>query len=398
MRTAHAAWIFRAACAFALTAAACVRDASPPRAPVVAFHTDQGEATFGAVDVYPVNASALAALQRANPETADWQRAFGVFTGDTTNLPMFGEYTVLHDTLRFTPRFPPVPGNVYVAWFNGAALAELARRRTLLYVSAYGSWTFLADTTPGSTTVVAAYPSADVLPQNLLRIYLYFSGPMSRGESFRRVRLYDDADSLVENAFFTAGDAVELWDADYTRLTLLFDPGRIKRDLRPREEAGLPLQQGRAYRLVVDSVWVDGRGKRLARSFEKRFRVGPLDRSLPRADAWTVHAPRAGTREPLELRFPEMLDYALLLRMIEVRSPTGDRIQGEISITQNETRWTFTPAAAWADGTHTIEVDADLEDVAGNSLRKLFDVAPGDTGARGVTTDIVRLPFRPRSG
>lgn len=369
---------------------------APSEAAAIQFHSDRRARTYGAVDVRPVAPAALATLERMEPQPEQWQRVFAVYTGDTTGLPMLGDYAVLHDTLRFTPRFPPVPGNSYVARFDAGALNELVGRRVAAHARAFATLHLTADTTPGSTVVTAAYPSADVLPQNLLRIYLQFSAPVSRGESFARVRLYNDADSLVENAFFTAGDAVELWDADHTRLTLLFDPGRIKRDLRPNEEAGLPLQRGRTYRLVVDSAWRDGEGRPLARGFEKRFRVGALDRSLPRTGTWSITAPRAGTREPLVLSFPEPLDHALLQRMVTVRR--GDaNVRGAIDITDGEKRWSFVPDAAWAADSHAVVVDADLEDVAGNSLRKLFDVAPGDTGAIGIATESVRIPFVPRS-
>jgi hypothetical protein len=344
-----------------------------------------------------VDPLALAELERSRPDPAEWQQVFAMFAGDTTGLPMLGDYTVLHDTLRFTPRFPPLPGNTYTARFDGTALHRLIGRGVAGATRAHGTLRLSADTTPGSTVVTATYPSADVLPQNVLRIYLQFSGPMSRGESFRRVRLLADGDSLVEDAFFTAGDAVELWDADYTRLTLLFDPGRIKRDLRPHEEAGLPLQQGSTYRLVVDSAWLDGSGRRLARGFEKRFRVGALDRSLPRTQTWTIGPPRAGTRERLVLSFPEPLDHALLQRMIDVRLRNNARVNGDIEISDGEKRWAFVPRDTWAADSHFVEIDADLEDIAGNSLRKLFDVAPGDTGALGVSTETVRLAFVPRS-
>jgi hypothetical protein len=41
-------------------------------------------------------------------------------------------------------------------------------------------------------------------------------------------------------------------------------------------------------------------------------------------------------------------------------------------------------------------VDTELEDLAGNNLRKLFDVAPGDAGATGVSAAVVRIPFQPK--
>jgi hypothetical protein len=61
-----------------------------------------------------------------------------------------------------------------------------------------------------------------------------------------------------------------------------------------------------------------------------------------------------------------------------------------------EQRWSFMPASAWRATVHRLEVDTELEDLAGNNLRRLFDVAPGDTAARGVDVPRVHLSFTPR--
>jgi len=41
-------------------------------------------------------------------------------------------------------------------------------------------------------------------------------------------------------------------------------------------------------------------------------------------------------------------------------------------------------------------VDTELEDLAGNNLKKLFDVAPDDAAATGVSASVVRVAFQPR--
>jgi hypothetical protein len=82
--------------------------------------------------------------------------------------------------------------------------------------------------------------------------------------------------------------------------------------------------------------------------------------------------------------------------MITVHGTNGESVAGEIRVTGREREWQFTPRGTWAADSHYVEVDSDLEDLAGNSLRKLFDVAPGDTGATGVTTSTVRIAFVPR--
>jgi hypothetical protein len=65
-------------------------------------------------------------------------------------------------------------------------------------------------------------------------------------------------------------------------------------------------------------------------------------------------------------------------------------------VSSAETRWAFAPSSAWKRGGYTLRVDTELEDLAGNNLRKLFDVAPGDTSATGVDAAQVSMSFRPR--
>mgnify|MGYP003346898067 CR=1 FL=1 len=78
-----------------------------------------------------------------------------------------------------------------------------------------------------TTLVTQIYPSADVLPENTLKFYVHFSAPMSRGHSYDHIRLLDEANRPVELAFLELAE--ELWSPDMLRLTLLMDPGRIKR-------------------------------------------------------------------------------------------------------------------------------------------------------------------------
>ena len=86
---------------------------------------------------------------------------------------------------------------------------------------------------------------------------------MQRGEAWRRVHLYDAAGKLVELPFLELQQ--ELWDPDYKRLTVLFDPGRIKRGLLPLQESGPAIEEGKEYTLVIDRTWIDAAGSPLAR-------------------------------------------------------------------------------------------------------------------------------------
>ena len=154
---------------------------------------------------------------------------------------------------------------------------------------------------------------------------------MSRGEAYRRIKLLEAATGKRVDAPFLELDE-ELWSPDGTRFTLLFDPGRIKRGLRPREEVGPVLEAGKSYSLVIDRHWLDASGNLLKAGFRKTFRVGPPDETSPDPKTWTIDAPRAGSRDPLEVRFPEPLDRALLDRLIWVENADAKVVAGQISL------------------------------------------------------------------
>src|SRR5206468_7419721 len=100
-----------------------------------------------------------------------------------------------------------------------------------------------------------------------LKLYIYFSTPMRKGESWRHIRLLRE-DGTPEPYPFLELDQ-ELWDRDQLRFTVLFDPGRIKRGLASLAEARPALVEGRRYTLAIDRQWLDGRGEPLEEEFSK---------------------------------------------------------------------------------------------------------------------------------
>src|SRR5262249_16103659 len=153
----------------------------------------------------------------------------------------------------------------------------------------------------------------DTLPENQLKFYLHFSAPMGKGGSYSHIRLLDDKGRAVQAPFLELDE--ELWDAQQRRFTLFLDPGRIKRGLKPREEVGPVLEEGKSYTLVVDKSWNEAEGNVLRDSFRKKFTVGPPDNDPIDPDKWKFRSPSAVTpneREPLTVNFPKPLDHALL--------------------------------------------------------------------------------------
>jgi hypothetical protein len=214
---------------------------------------------------------------------------------------------------------------------------------------------------------------------------------MVQGDSYRHVRLLDAQGKEVDLPFVNVGQ--ELWDRSGTRITLLLDPGRIKRGLRPREEVGPIFTEGGAYSLIIDNTWLDAAGNRLASPFRKDFRVAGPDDTQPDPSRWAIHAPRAETNEMLEIEFDEPLDHAMLRRVLDVVDQRGRPVVGEISVDREETRWLFSPRTDWAAGPYNVVVDATLEDLAGNSIGRPFEVDVFEKVEASVKPEKVLIPF-----
>ena len=260
------------------------------------------------------------------------------------------------DDVCFVPRFGFVEGTTYIVTVDGADIATLTRPR--------------ADRRP-ATDVVDILPSARVVPRNLLRVYVRFSAPMSEGYATDHVRLLDDAGRELAGALFSTDH--ELWDAARLRLTVLLDPARIKRGLAPHREVGYPLQPGVPFRVVVDPGFCDASGTPLRERHERRYDVGDDERRRVVPESWALRTPRAGTLDPLEVAFDRPLDHGLLARCLTVNGPDGRRVGGTAETGPEERSWRLTPHARWAAGRHHLAVDPVLEDVAGNSVTRVFD-------------------------
>jgi hypothetical protein len=351
------------------------------------------EAAAGpSVVVEGLSSEALAAFAATRPDRAAWQRLFALYVdseSDSSSSPVLGDYTLRGERLVFTPRFQLKPGLAYRAALDPNALADAASPSAQRVESILS---LPAPPRTGPTVVQAVYPSADVLPENQLKFYVQFSAPMRRGDSYRHTQLLDSAGASVEAPFLELAE--ELWDESGQRLTLLLDPGRVKQDLKPHKEVGRALAEGGKYALLISSEWRDANGEKLGGEFRKTFRVTKADVRQPDPTRWKMTIPAAGTRQPLVVKFNEPLDHALLQHAINVSSPIGGLVDGRIRVDENETRWRFLPAKSWDVGTHRLLIEATLEDLAGNSIARPFEVhLPSGRPANVAETAI---PFRIR--
>ncbi len=325
---------------------------------------------------------------------ADLIRLFAVFVGESSAdlPPLLGSHSLGSGTLIFEPRFALQPGLRYQAVLDPEALGPAVPPAGFESDRIKVSFDVPERIVSEPTIVEAVYPSGNLLPENLLKFYVHFSAPMSRGEVYRFIRLLDGSKQVVEIPFLEIEQ--ELWDSDQRRLTLFIDPGRIKRGLLPQEQEGTALVSGKQYRMVIQQEWPDARGKQLRESYEKVFTVGPPDRTPIDPQAWSLTRPRTGSRQPLCLEFGEPLDHALLGRLIQAMGPGPTSVPGAAEVSDQERLWCFKPDEPWSEGDFFLSISSALEDLAGNRIGRPFDVDVFERVEDRIVDKRIRLPFQ----
>ncbi len=90
------------------------------------------------------------------------------------------------------------------------------------------------------------------------------------------------------------------------------------------------------------------------------------------------------------------MDRALLDHMIMVVGPSGQVLDGRVEVNSEETVWRFIPSRPWPAGDYTLDINPDLEDLAGNNLAHLFDVDLSQDMRLSEEEARARLPFTVR--
>jgi hypothetical protein len=277
-----------------------------------------------------------------------------------------GRHHMFEDGIRFVPHFPFERGLPYLATFDSRPLGH-----SLLTDAVTLEFSLPVEQTAFPTEVTHVFPSGDRLPENVLRFYVCFSNPMQRGRAAAEISLLGPNGEPATDALYRA--PVELWDRATRCLTILLDPGRLKRGVGPNRELGPPLITGQVYTLAVGARMTDMFGRRLPETVYKRFLATSALRQPVEIGQWRIVPPTINSRRPLSVTFPRPLDWALLSDSITIASAHGQPINGRITVEQCEQRWTLTPASPWHAGDYDVWVSSHLEDVCGNNLIAPFD-------------------------
>lgn len=316
----------------------------------------------------PEHVAAPLTLRFSEPETA--MQVFVASSGVCCEgrVAVAGRVTRDRDVLTFTPAFGFVEGVDYVARIQAPGEPhQLVPFR------------IRSERATADAIVTEVFPSGDVLPENVLRFYIHFAVPMAPHVAFDHITLRD-GDGVVDDAAFMRFKQ-ELWNEDRTRLTVLIDPGRIKREVATNRDLGPALTAGETYHLTVEGGWPSADGTRQLSTFSKAFSVSAALRERPDVQRWAVSAPCVGTRDPIEVALDRPFDRHALATGLRVMTHDEQAIAGTLDVVDGEQGWRFVPDEPWAGRDLRVVVDPDVEDVAGNNFRDLLDGIPGGNGS-----------------
>jgi hypothetical protein len=205
-------------------------------------------------------------------------------------------------------------------------------------------------------------PQAEVLPANTLRFYLHFPRPGEAHFDRDHLWLLNEEEQAVRDPFLVLPQ--ELWSADGRRLTVLMEPGRIKRGLGADPSHEPALVAGRTYSLAVTA---------LGQTARHAFRVSDPVLEAVDETRWHLVSPAAGTLDPAVVHFGRVMDAALCEDEIAVLTPAGEAVQMRVSLAPHGTAARLIPGRPWPAGEHRLVVSERLEDVCGNRLGEALD-------------------------
>src|SRR5688572_17840134 len=256
------------------------------------------------------------------------------------NQSILGKYSVDDNKVLFHPVIPFTRGKEYHIFFKEKLLSSVR---------------LPPDQRSKTSNVVKVYGINDTVPENLLKVYIFFSKPMQQGGSLEHITMIKDGRDTLRDVFLDLQP--ELWNTEGTMLTLWLDPGRIKRDLKPNQKLGTPLRTGSHYELIIKPDWQNTEGGLLERPYRKSFNVGLRDDQSPVYTDWKIVAPAAESSEPLHIYFHEPLDAILASQAIRVLDSKGVAIPGTEVTNEKGTALVFRRnRGKWTAGEYVLEV------------------------------------------
>ncbi|MFH6603905.1 hypothetical protein ACEZ3G_10490 [Maribacter algicola] len=304
-----------------------------------------------------------------------------VFVGEESQTSVIGVIVGDKGKHHFAPVVPFTEGLTYTFRKNNTEVMA--------------SFTIPKRENTGGAELIAIHPKVDTVPENLLKMYFEFAQPMQEVQNaLDFISVVNETDGIEIKPFLRLES--ELWNKERTVLTLWLDPGRIKTDLIPNKEKGLPLTAGKRYTMAIDSSWKSIQGTPLLKKYTKKFYVGPRDDTMPKTKEWQLCMQIEDSVKILLMDFGEPMDAFLAKETIRVYN-TGDRqIQGKFNLLENESVLRFVPDEEWSTPKIEVRIESRLEDLAGNNLNRLFDTEVKKDPNQRTPKAVFRIPFEVR--
>lgn len=280
-------------------------------------------------------------------------------TGTKIGPAMFADTAWRDRRLTLTPRFGLSRGRLYRGVLSGPERSQITADYRVPKA---------VDLRPPA--VSAIWPTAKRLPANLLKFHIHFSEPMREGRDiFDKIRIVDAKGQAV----YSPWRRLELWSKAAQRLTLWIHPGRIKQGVNLRERFGPVLRPNADYTLILDQSIRSAAGVPFASDIRHPFQTIAEDRIRPLPQDWSMVLPKAGTREPLTVRFDGPIDRALLDRHLEILDGRAKSVKVSILPAPGDAACKMIPERPWRAGNHLLQISELLEDLAGNTRTRVFD-------------------------
>lgn len=236
---------------------------------------------------------------------------------------------------------------------------------------------------PASMASARVTPSAESVPENLLRIEVLFDRPLRRSLDMRFVNVFDGSGQRIDGALLD----IALPGADERSIAILMHPGRIKSAVGPNLALGPALRQRDSVTLIIDDPGFHA-------PIRKTWRTGPAIRTPVSPAHWKLHAPAPGSRQALSVVLPSPLS-ASAVQLIAVATGSGKRLAGTARLDAGETEWRFVPSSNWKPGTYELRIHPSIEDPQGNRMCSAFEQARQSAQACDDAASIEFLIARP---
>lgn len=337
---------------------------------------------FGQVGSPELSKNTLERLEAANLSFDDWSSFFSIKVKGGSKA-VLGSYRVDTNRIVFTPRFLPDVKVIYSITFSSQSLFNRTGINPEYHLELSEEVSFGIPT--HEALGIQLSPFSKSLPENILRVYLHFTSPMGFQNPYDYIQLMDSANQIIENAFVEIPEG--LWNGDRTRLTLLFHPGRVKRNVGPNRKLGPVFKTGGTYQLVVKDDLKDVNGNSLGDDWKMNFTITDPIRTKMSMEEWQLTTSCLDNCQLL-LKTDRLVDMEMMERFLRIEDENEAAIPFEI---KNEIDQIAIHSDQFKLGiSYRLIVNPRLEDLCGNTFLNAFDYRIGE---RVVADSLLIFPF-----